>query len=139
MTNKSSNHAAIELIDAVSEMVAGGINARHLEEIVAAAKHLEDAGQYIQACNVFGMVAALRWDSFEVKRRFKAAIECGGNDVWTLDNYATALNHLVCIIQKNKFHESPLSGQIEAESYSSHFAGASPGNINDAASRKRIE
>jgi PAS domain S-box-containing protein len=139
MTITSSKQQAIELIDTLNEMASGRIPLGGLEEIVAAAKLLEGAGQHIQACNVLGMVSALRGDPFEVERSFKAAIQHGGNDEWTLGNYATALNHLVGIIQKNTHHEPLLSGRVEPESHPPKFAGAAPSNINDIAGHKSME
>ncbi|HEX5338076.1 MAG TPA: PAS domain-containing protein, partial [Gallionella sp.] len=138
MMNSASIKKADALIDAVNEMMADEINAARLDEIVASASQMSDAGQYVEACNVLGMVAALRGDSFEVERRFKAAIQRGGNDAWTLGNYATALNHLVGVIQKSKHHEPLPAKQGELER-PSQLVGAASGHMNDIAERKYMD
>lgn len=104
----ASNHQATELIDAINEMLPCGINADHLKNIVIAARQMESSGQSVAACNVLGMAAALSGNTFEVERLFNAALQSGNNDVWTLGNYAKALNILATGLHSRKRMEEEL-------------------------------
>lgn len=127
MTTTASNHQATDLIDAVSEMVSCGINADHLKNIEAAAKQMEGSGQSIAACNVLGMVAALSGDTFEVERLFNAALQSGGNDAWTLGNYAKALNILATGLHSRKCEAPCLQAWEGQERRRPQFFDAMPG------------
>lgn len=95
MPNTATTSQAAEFIGELKEMASGKADAARLGEIAATAHRMDEAGQSVEACNVLGMVAALRGDTFEVERLFNAALQRGGNDAWTLGNYAAALNILV--------------------------------------------
>jgi len=94
MTAPTPLKKANELIESINEMVFGGANNDRIEEIVTAANKMKEIGQYTDAYNVLGMIAALHADSGEVDRLFTAAIRSGGRVPWTLGNYATALSNL---------------------------------------------
>lgn len=94
MTNPTPLSKATELIGSINEMLADGVNAERMEEIIAAANKLKDHGHYTDAYKVLGMIASLRGNSAEVDRLFTAAIHSGSRNAVTLFNYAAALGNL---------------------------------------------
>ena len=94
MTAPTPLAKANKLIESINEMLFDGVNNERLEEIIADTTRMKVIGQYSDAYNVLGMIAALRGDSTEVDRLFEAAMRSGGREPWTLGNYAAALNNL---------------------------------------------
>lgn len=94
MTTSTPLRKANQLIESINEMVMDGVNKERVDEIVDDANKMKEFGQYTDAYNVLGMVAALHGDLPEVDRLFTAAIRSGGRESWTLCNYAAALSNL---------------------------------------------
>lgn len=93
MTAPIAQKKASELIKQLNEMLHTGVNEEVLEEVVGAANKLKSIGMYSDACNVLGMVAALRMNIEEVDKFFNAAIRNSGRNIMTLLNYAVALSN----------------------------------------------
>ncbi|HEY6019993.1 MAG TPA: hypothetical protein VIY48_08860 [Candidatus Paceibacterota bacterium] len=94
MAAPTPQRKASELIESINVMLASGVNQERLNEVVDEANKLKEIGCYNEAYTVLGMIAALRADLREVDRMFSAAIKCSGRDLWTVRNYASALNNL---------------------------------------------
>ncbi|HXU94090.1 MAG TPA: PAS domain S-box protein [Gallionella sp.] len=127
MPNTVTRSQAAGFIDELKEMAARKTDAARLEEVVETAHRMDEAGQSIDACNVLGMAAALRGDSFEVERRFNAALRRGGNDAWTLGNYAAALNILAAGFRARECEASCRQAWNGLERRRPQFFDAMPG------------
>lgn len=96
MPDKRALSKESELIKSINMMVNTGIDQNRLDEILVEAKKLQgfSGSYYVSAKRVMGMVAALRGDTAETEKQFKAAIAHGGESDETLSDYAIALWNL---------------------------------------------